>query len=162
MARKQYNQRIFKPTRTITIEAWTEDTSYGFRHLVRLLFNKHGNEYTWQTKACYYNRTWEQYEYESVIHKVIDNSNIRNKKATIKKIDDIALHRIRREFNTIGTVMALGNVLSDTPIQANDWKLRMLKAGIPQDAISLPDGWDALSETEKTRRLDAIIAEFTK
>ena len=34
----------------------------------------------------------------------------------------------------------------------------MVKAGLP--ALDVPDDWDALDEGEKTRRLDAVIAEL--
>lgn len=163
MAHKQYNRKTYNPTATIEIIAWTEDTSYGFRHLVQL---SRKNEYGWrivgQAKACYYNRTWERYDYESVIHDLINKSEIRNKKSTIKKVDDMALGRVHDDFGAIGAVMALGDIFSSTPADANAWKLRMLQAGVPDGAIIMPDDWDALPEPVKEMRLNAIIKEFKK
>ena len=47
---------------------WTENTRYGFRHLCHDIDDE--NAYT--SKACYYNRTWESFEYESVLKKAIE------------------------------------------------------------------------------------------
>ena len=39
--------------------------------------------------------------------------------------------------------------------EKNDWKERMIKAGIPQ--IQMPEDWASLSEQEKEKRLNKII-----
>jgi hypothetical protein len=38
----------------------------------------------------------------------------------------------------------------------------MLKAGLGNAGLEIPADWDTLSEDEKTRRLDAVIAELHK
>ena len=48
-----------------------EGTRSGFRHVATLL--KNGSEIA-KTKICYYNRTWEAYEFESVLLKLIDEN----------------------------------------------------------------------------------------
>jgi hypothetical protein len=46
-------------------------------------------------------------------------------------------------------------LFTENQAEANKWKLRMLKAGIP--ALDVPDDWDQLPEDEKQSRLDKII-----
>jgi hypothetical protein len=48
-----------------------EGTRSGFRHVATLLRN--GSEIA-KTKICYQNRTWESYEFESVLLKLIDEN----------------------------------------------------------------------------------------
>ena len=72
MAYKKYDYKNFTCTlpnnKTITFICHTENTRYGFRHLCRNL--EDSGEYT--TKRCYYNRTWERFEYESVLEDAIE------------------------------------------------------------------------------------------
>jgi hypothetical protein len=42
-----------------------------------------------------------------------------------------------------------------TQKETNDWKARMLKAGVPE--LSMPDDWEDLSEDEKESRLNKGI-----
>lgn len=58
----------------------------------------------------------------------------------------------------VGKSMAIGEVLSTSQKEANDWKVRMLKAGFLDKGLSLPDDWDDLDEDEKTIRLKNIEA----
>ncbi len=65
------------------------------------------------------------------------------------------------QLKATGMVMAIGNILAgDTPAQRVAWKLRMLKAGTPPGALSLPDDWDSLTDEVKEARLDKISAMF--
>ena len=43
----------------------SEGTRYGFRHLCTVF--KDGYEIA-KTKCCYYNRTWERFQFESVLN----------------------------------------------------------------------------------------------
>lgn len=56
-------------------------------------------------------------------------------------------------------VASLGNLLCDNQKDKNDWKKRMLAAGI--NGLSIPEDWDTLSEEEKERRLDGVIKIMT-
>lgn len=156
MARKRYNITTYE-LGPYQFDLWTEDTSYGFRHLGQLSKNF---RVIGANKATYYNRSWESYDYQTVIHKLIDGSEIEDKAGAKKTIDDMALGRIRGEFSTLSAVMALGDIFGGNRSESADWKLRMLKAGVPEGAISLPEDWDTLSDEEKNKRLDAIIKEF--
>jgi hypothetical protein len=49
----------------------------------------------------------------------------------------------------------MGEALTNNQAEANKWKVKMLKAGIP--GFMLPDDFDELTEDEKQRRLDKAI-----
>jgi len=67
----------------------SESTRTGFRHLATLC-NANGREIA-TAKACYINRTWVRYEFESVLHTLVsklDDEKI--VKSLIKQIDKMA------------------------------------------------------------------------
>ena len=45
-----------------------QKTRYGFRHTAVLC---HNGQEVGRAKMCYYNRTWERFEYESVLQELI-------------------------------------------------------------------------------------------
>src|SRR4030095_13736112 len=59
-------------------------------------------------------------------------------------------------FKSIAAIAMLGDIFTDTRKQSNDWKARMIKAGVGA-GIQMPDDWDTLNEDEKQRRLDGVI-----
>jgi coenzyme F420-reducing hydrogenase alpha subunit len=69
---KQYDVRYFTAKvngKEIEFRCYTTDTRCGFCHTAHYV----GWEYEiTDTKASYYNRTWERFEYESVLKKAID------------------------------------------------------------------------------------------
>lgn len=58
-------------------------------------------------------------------------------------------------FRRAGMVAKLGELLCHSEKDANEWKLRMLKAGIP--GLDVPEDFSGLDEKEKKRRLDGVI-----
>ena len=97
-------------------------------------------------------------QYESVLHKLIE------------KTTSLSLHErricksfIRKDntdwsgFRTTGMVAMLGEVFCDNIKDKNEWKSRMIKAGLG-DNLQMPDDWDALGESEKEKRLDKVIS----
>ena len=72
MAVKQYDVRYFTAKvngKEIKFRCYTTDTRCGFCHTAHYV----GWEYEiTDTKASYYNRTWERFEYESVLKRAID------------------------------------------------------------------------------------------
>lgn len=52
----------------------------------------------------------------------------------------------------VSAIAMLGDVLTGSKKESNDWKARMLKAGYSD--LSMPDDWDTLSEDEKEKRLN--------
>lgn len=72
MAVKQYDVQYFTAKvngEEITFRCHTTDTRVGFCHTAHLMGWKY--EAT-DTKASYYNRTWERFEYESVLKRAIE------------------------------------------------------------------------------------------
>lgn len=62
------------------------------------------------------------------------------------------------QLRSVACVAMMGELLAgDTVKEKNDWKTRMLKTGIPQGALHMPEDWDTLSEDEKERRLNLAI-----
>ena len=76
--------RLFKVNNNISIVAKHENTRNGFRHRATLLIN--GSEVD-HTTASYLNRTWESYEFQSVLHKLIDKTNHLN---AVEKVEALA------------------------------------------------------------------------
>lgn len=72
MATKQYDIKHFTAKvngEEITFRCYTTDTRSGFCHTAHLMGWKYDIT---DTKASYYNRTWERFEYESVLKRAID------------------------------------------------------------------------------------------
>jgi hypothetical protein len=61
------------------------------------------------------------------------------------------------ELKTVATVALMGEVFGNTQKEKNDWKERMIRAGLENRGLIMPSDWDTLSEDEKTRRLDGVI-----
>ncbi len=60
-------------------------------------------------------------------------------------------------IKTVGLIAAIGNIFQETNKGRNDWKKRMLSAGLQDKGLSFPEDWDQLTEEEKQRRLDSAI-----
>ena len=159
MSRKFYNEKNIVINDNISIYFKTQDTSYGFRHLAELRETSGtGIDYTSRTttaKCTYYNRTWESYTYQTVAHKVIAKHFGKNSEELIRQFDDLMNNRTNDFYRTVGMIAKIGNVIADTKSEKNDWKLRMIKAGMP--GIDVPEDWDTLSEEEKETRLNYVI-----
>ena len=80
MAYKLYGRQVFRAEvngKQYTFTCYGQGTSYGFRHICTEGFNNTTNcSYIKRdiiAKACYYNRTWESFQYETVLRKGIEN-----------------------------------------------------------------------------------------
>jgi hypothetical protein len=149
--------KIFKITPEIEVVCESESTRSGFRHLATLMIDGTEKE---NGKCTYLNRTWERYEFQSVLYNVIrkafENKVISEEQ---KKICDEFIegdHTDWSGFKTTSMIAQLGEVFCDNQKDKNDWKARMLKAGI--QGLRIPEDWDELSEDEKGKRLDKVIA----
>jgi len=170
--RKYYNEKWFEVDQNISIQCMTQNTSYGFRHVATLyLTSGTGANYKNERisdKACYYNRTWESFQYESILSSVIGKAFetgaiTKDQKATcdqyIKNGDRV--EDDLKPLKTIAIVATLGSLFSDSQKTANDWKTRILRAGLSNKGLSIPEDWDTLTEDEKTKRLDGAISCLT-
>ena len=150
--------KMFKINEKIEIVCTSESTRYGFRHLATLFVN--GSE-TIKGKCTYQNRTWESYEFQSVLSEVINKSDLPevDKKLCKKFIDNYK--ESDHVMKSTVMVASLGNLFCDNKKDKNDWKKRMLKAGLKNRGLSFPEDWDNLSEDEKETRLNKSM-EFMK
>ena len=64
--------KIFKVNENAQIVCDWINTRYGFKHEARLFIN--GNEME-KAKCCYHNRTWERFEFETVLLKLIEQTD---------------------------------------------------------------------------------------
>ena len=69
--------RVFKINNKISVVCQSESTRYGFRHLATLIYNGYEQE---TAKACYYNRTWERYTFESVLKRLLSKTTTLSEK----------------------------------------------------------------------------------
>lgn len=60
-----------------------------------------------------------------------------------------------QSFKSVAMVAAMGEILCNSPKEVNDWKKRMLIAGVP--GISFPDDFDNLPEEERARRINTAL-----
>jgi hypothetical protein len=150
--------KTFKITKDIEVVCQSESTRSGFRHLATLL--KKGIEEE-TAKCCYLNRTWERYEFQSVLNKIV-NKAFKNKilSEKEKKLCDDFIEGDQTDwsdFKATKMVAELGNLFCETKKDKNDWKARMIKAGLGNKGLQMPENWDALDEDIKEKRLNAII-----
>lgn len=124
MAYKLYGRQVFRATvdgREFTFTCYGQGTSYGFRHIcTRGENNFHTvNGYVRDkiiAKATYYNRTWESFQYETVLAKGIENlyepQEIKDKLHAIL-IDGKAEEEHAKAEEEIATFEKLWNGLND-------------------------------------------------
>ena len=135
-------------------------TRVAFKHEATLL--RDGREVL-TVKICYLNRTWERYTYESVLYKLLEKSKEFISGDEGVDFKTAILNGGEREMSalrSVGIVAALGDIFGKNQKESNDWKARMLNAGLGGLGLEMPDDWDTLSETEKTRRLDRTIEQI--
>lgn len=63
-------------------------------------------------------------------------------------------------LRSIAMVAKLGDLMCPDRKGKNDWKLRMIKAGLEGRGLIMPEDWDTLSEEEKERRLNGAIDQL--
>lgn len=159
MKNKTYGQKTFKLSDSVYIDCETYDTRYSWGHKAYLYVN--GREEAYK-KITYYNRTWEAYTYQSILSCIVDkvSNKIIGKEDKAKyqaMIDSQSFSQDGDMFKSIAMIATIGELLTDTQSQANDWKARMLKAGLGEAMLPMPDDWNTLSEDEKQARLDKAI-----
>lgn len=64
--------RIFKLNNTTKIVCDAVGTRCGFRHNARLFINGYEQD---KAKCCYYNRTWERFEFETVLLELLEKTD---------------------------------------------------------------------------------------
>ena len=147
---------ILKITKNLEVVCESKKTRNGFKHEATLL--KNGKEIS-KKSVSYINRTWENYQFESVLKKLFKNDirltewETRCFKSMIKN----GKKQGKNELKTISTIAGLGEIFGKTKKEKNDWKARMMKAGLENKGLIMPDNWDKLDENEKERRLNGVL-----
>lgn len=148
----------------LTVEAKTYETRYSWGHKAWIYLD--GEEIA-HSKAVYHNRTWESYQFESVLLSLYEkckNKKLLNKrylklfKKMIENGGKVERERVQSQMRSTAMVASLGAIFGKTQKESNDWKTRMLKAGFP--GLEMPADWETLSEDEKESRLDKVIKEM--
>jgi hypothetical protein len=150
----------FKINDKITAIARYEKTRNGFRHIADLYINGVLKE---SAKVTYINRTWESYNFQTVLQKLIRESGVLSsdeKKLGLAYADKD--HSDNKTFNTIAMAAKMGDIFGQTLKEKNDWKARMLKAGLGGSGLEMPEDWESLDEETKKARLDAAIGVLGK
>lgn len=149
----------------LTATAETYETRYSWGHKAWLY--RDGVEIAYR-KITYYNRTWERYTFESILECLADKAKPHLSKYEHARFSGLiknewhedAVKEIDRQFGMLAGIAKMGEILGADQKEANDWKKRMLKAGLP--GLDMPEDWDTLTEDEKTTRLDQVINELGK
>jgi len=143
--------KIFKLSKELSVVCNSKKTRNGFKHEASLC--RSGRDIS-TAKICYYNRTWEAFEYESVLRKIIKaNFAGKDQKKYLNKIKLVDSRRAS-PLKSAAVVAGLGNMLCKTLKEKNAWKKRMLST---QQGLNFPEDFDNLPEKEKERRLDGVI-----
>jgi len=152
--------KTFKINDKVEIVCEWKKTRTAFKHVATLL--EDGREVD-STKICYQNRTWEKFTFESVIELLLDKTKYLegNERAEfLERCENGEMAEVKKMFGGIATITKLGEVLCDDQKSKNDFKVRMLKAGLGDKGLEMPSDWDELSEEEKEKRLNSAIAEI--
>jgi len=152
--------KTFRINKDFDVVCDSKRTRNGFKHEATLLKNGRDIEFA---KCCYINRTWESYEYQTVIQDLLDKTNEltdRQKKNFLKNAQAKVKQEIDRQFGTIASIAKLGEVFGKDKKEKNDWKTRMIKAGLEGKGLIMPDDWDTLSEDDKEARLNGVIGQL--
>jgi hypothetical protein len=149
MSYKYYNKKQFDLSEDYKVICETQNTRYGFRHVASLR-DKYFSEVA-KSKACYYNRTWESYTYQSVLKKVIS--------AYFEGAEHEAFQKYADEykegsgiFTAVKAICAIGALECKSDKEKNAWDKKMFAAA----GLDFPYDWDSLSEEEKKSRLDKV------
>jgi hypothetical protein len=146
---------LFKINDKISVVARYEKTRSGFKHVADLYIN--GNLVD-SAKVTYINRTWESYDYETVLKKLIgETSHLSDDEKKLSIAYANIDHSNTTAFKTVAMVAKMGDIFGKSEKEKNEWKTRMLKAGFEKKGLEIPEDWDTLDEKTKKARLDAVI-----
>lgn len=153
--------KIFEVNKNIKVICEWKKTRTAFKHEATAFYK---DRELGTVKICYLNRTWERYEFESVLCKALDEFGLLWPEARKQALDRFANENhaeLKKSFGAIAAVAKMGDIFGQTPKEKNDWKKRMLVAGLGNKGLSFPDDWDLLSEDEKARRIDGAIKQIS-
>lgn len=131
------------------------DSRDGFNHFATLY---KGGSILGEAKIHYINRTWESYEFQSVLQKLLNEKSGRwlsdTEKAEVNTFLDKDLTDWK-PFKNVAALAMMGEIMGADLAQKNRFKTLALKT-LP--GIDIPEDWASLPEEEKAKRLDKVIA----
>lgn len=137
-------------------EAWSWRKSGRWGHEARAVYN--GREID-SARITYQNRTWESYQFQSVMQKLIDQLD-ESKYIPLKdrleasRMIKTGDRRDMKKLQSMGAMAMLGGIIGGA-----NTKARILST-IP--GVIMPDDFESLSEEQKNERLDGAINILTK
>ena len=153
----------FKINKNLEAVCEWKKTRVAFKHVATLL--RDGREVI-DVKINYLNRTWERYTYESVLYKLMEKSKPLLSGDEIVKFKTAIVNggeRDMADLKAVAMVAAFGSVIqAGNQKAANDWKARILKAGLGSSGLSMPEDWDTLDEATKEARLNGALTQLSK
>lgn len=153
-----WTDKSFKINDHIEIMAGYRKMRDGFNHYAVLYVDGVPVD---EAKAHYINRTWESYDYQSVMQSLVNKTRDLSpeQKAEAKAYLEKG-HADMSDFKMTAMIAKLGDVMTSSKKESNDWKERMIKAGLGDRGLEMPEDWDTLSEETKEARLNAVIKEM--
>lgn len=122
----------------IKIEHWESGDEIGFNLMID------GQVY----RSCKYNRKSQEFS------KITGRRITGNPKLQKKREEESSNSMLKMVAN----VAAMGEILAGpSKKEKNDWKARMIKAGLDNKGLIMPENWDSLNEDEKENRLNGVI-----
>jgi hypothetical protein len=127
-------------------------TRSAFKHVAKVLQNGHQ---VYETKICYQNRTWEAFEFQSVLHKAIDGYFDKDDAQKYRDIvDGKGSDDSKHAFDPVKAICALGNIMCEGADEKAKWNKRMIGT-IP--GIDFPEGFDELPAEEREKKLAGAL-----
>lgn len=66
-------------------------------------------------------------------------------------------------LKTTAMVAMMGDIIGGKTLkEKNTWKTRMLKAGLSNRGLDMPEDWESIKESEKKKRLNKALKELMK
>lgn len=131
------------------------DSRDGFNHFATL-YNKEGG-ILGEAKIHYINRTWESYDYQSVLRRLLNDKSGRWLSDKEKEATNQFLNSDLTDwsgFKSIAAFGALAEVLGTGLKQKNELKMKAVKS---LKGLEVPEEWENLPEAEKAKRLDKTL-----
>lgn len=142
MAYALRNREVFRAEvegKQYTITCYTQSTSYGFRHVACEGFSD-TTEFRWikrnlLAKATYYNRTWERFQYETVLRNAIQNLD--TTKEVKQELHDILIeHKAQKAREDAENFINSFKAIHESLNQENKDSLARMVGNLPNGMIT--------------------------
>jgi hypothetical protein len=117
-----------------------------------------------KTSIQYYNRTWESFEYETILRKILSKIG-KSDEEIESKIEEFANEyndEVKKEFRMIGAIATMAGILANTKEEKNAAKIRILEIGLSQYGIEIPDELKNEKDENKKEAILNKTIEFLK